>query len=36
MTNDDREQRRRTLVTASVLAAMALGIYLVIILQFAR
>ena len=33
---DHREQRKRAMVTAGVLAAMALAIYLVIILQFAR
>jgi hypothetical protein len=36
MTMDDREQRKRALVTAGVLAAMALAIYLVLMLQFAR
>ena len=33
---DDREQRKRDFVTAGVLAAMVLAIYLVFMLKFAR
>ncbi len=36
MTMDEREQRKRAFVTAGVLVAMVVAIYLVVMLQFAR
>jgi hypothetical protein len=33
---DDREQRKRAMVTAGVLAAMVVAIYLVVMLKFMR